>query len=62
MNAITTPPAPTPREAARQRAIDKMNAECDRLIARGMRLAALAELMYRRAIRKTTKEHVHADR
>ncbi len=48
------------REAARQRAFDRMLRSCDQLIATGIRKTARAELLHR--TRQTTKEHVHADR
>lgn len=57
MNAITTPPAPTPREAARQRAIDRMARTCEQMISTGMQLVARAELLHRQRTRQTKKEH-----
>ena len=48
------------REAARQRAFERMLRSCDQLIATGIRKTARAELLHR--TRQTTKEHVHADR
>ncbi len=51
----------TPREAARQREIDRMARTCAQMISTGMQLVARAELLHRQRTRQTEKEYVRAE-
>ncbi len=47
----------TPREAARQREIDRMARTCAQMIAAGITQTARLEKLYRKRTSPTTKEH-----